>query len=210
MRLRRPLFEPAPVKRRRDEGRPLRVMTVAQDAHDAMAALRLVGPNALLARRGLIAWRLAPWSGDQGGLFWDPEAKTAADVYVLPRNIAHAAGRAVIAFAKANGATALFDVDHFLVAPPAGGPEEAAFGACRSQMEDLALRSHGLIVPTGIKGAYGRGPVFEDILRSFNELLQGPAAGDAAASRTAGSSRRSTTATTRRAKTSSSATSPMA
>lgn len=157
MRLRRPLFEPAPVKRHRDEGRPLRVMTVAQDAHDAMAALRLVGPNALLARRGLIAWRLAPLSGDQRGLFWDPEAETAADVYVMPRDIAHAAGRAVIAFAKANGATALFDVDHFLVAPPAGGPEEAAFGACRSQMEDLALRSHGLIVPS---------PVLAEMLRA--------------------------------------------
>lgn len=28
-----------------------------------------------------------------------------------------------------------------------------------------------LIIPTGIKGGYGRGPVFEDILRSFNALV---------------------------------------
>ncbi len=34
-----------------------------------------------------------------------------------------------------------------------------------------ALVTHGLIIPTGVKGAYGRGDVFEDILRRFNELV---------------------------------------
>ena len=33
------------------------------------------------------------------------------------------------------------------------------------------LVEHGLIIPTGIKGAYGRGTVFEDVLRRFNELV---------------------------------------
>ena len=40
------------------------------------------------------------------------------------------------------------------------------------------LVEHGLIVPTGIKGAYGRGPVFEDILRRFDDLVQRLAAPD--------------------------------
>ncbi|MGZ5846774.1 MAG: amino acid--[acyl-carrier-protein] ligase, partial [Ramlibacter sp.] len=42
------------------------------------------------------------------------------------------------------------------------------------------LVEHGLIVPTGIKGAYGRGPVFEDILRGFNDLVSRVAAPDKA------------------------------
>ena len=42
------------------------------------------------------------------------------------------------------------------------------------------LVEHGLIVPTGIKGAYGRGPVFEDILRRFDDLVQRLAAPDKA------------------------------
>jgi len=40
------------------------------------------------------------------------------------------------------------------------------------------LVEHGLILPTGIQGAYGRGPVFEDILRSFNDLVTRIAAPD--------------------------------
>jgi len=40
------------------------------------------------------------------------------------------------------------------------------------------LAEHGLIVPTGIKGAYGRGPVFEDILRRFDALVGRVAAPD--------------------------------
>lgn len=40
------------------------------------------------------------------------------------------------------------------------------------------LVEHGLILPTGIKGAYGRGPVFEDILRRFDDLVQRIAAPD--------------------------------
>lgn len=42
------------------------------------------------------------------------------------------------------------------------------------------LVEHGLIVPTGIRGAYGRGPVFEDILRAFNDLVSRIAAPDKA------------------------------
>ena len=42
------------------------------------------------------------------------------------------------------------------------------------------LVEHGLVVPTGIKGAYGRGPVFEDILRAFNDLVTRVAAPDKA------------------------------
>ncbi|GAC1539774.1 MAG: amino acid--[acyl-carrier-protein] ligase [Ramlibacter sp.] len=42
------------------------------------------------------------------------------------------------------------------------------------------LVEHGLIVPTGIKGAYGRGPVFEDILRQFDALVGRVAAPDKA------------------------------
>jgi seryl-tRNA synthetase len=41
-----------------------------------------------------------------------------------------------------------------------------------------ALIEHGLIVPTGIAGAYGRGPVFEDILRRFDDLVTRTAAPD--------------------------------
>jgi seryl-tRNA synthetase len=40
------------------------------------------------------------------------------------------------------------------------------------------LVEHGLIVPTGIKGAYGRGAVFEDILRRFDALVGRVAAPD--------------------------------
>jgi seryl-tRNA synthetase len=42
------------------------------------------------------------------------------------------------------------------------------------------LVEHGLIVPTGIKGAYGRGPVFEDILQRFDALVKRTAADDGA------------------------------
>lgn len=42
------------------------------------------------------------------------------------------------------------------------------------------LVEHKLIIPTGIKGAYGRGPVFEDILRRFNDLVTRIAAPDGA------------------------------
>ena len=34
-----------------------------------------------------------------------------------------------------------------------------------------ALVAHGLIIPTGVKGGYGRGAVFEDILERFDELV---------------------------------------
>ncbi|MGH8821231.1 MAG: amino acid--[acyl-carrier-protein] ligase [Rhodoferax sp.] len=33
------------------------------------------------------------------------------------------------------------------------------------------LVKHGLIIPTGVKGGYGRGSVFEDILRRFDDLV---------------------------------------
>ena len=42
------------------------------------------------------------------------------------------------------------------------------------------LIENGLILPTGIRGAYGRGPVFEDILRAFNDLVTRTAAPDKA------------------------------
>ena len=42
------------------------------------------------------------------------------------------------------------------------------------------LVEHGLILPTGIRGGYGRGPVFEKILRGFNELVSRTAADDGA------------------------------
>jgi seryl-tRNA synthetase len=42
------------------------------------------------------------------------------------------------------------------------------------------LVDHGLIVPTGIRGGYGRGAVFEDILNRFNDLVSRTAAGDGA------------------------------
>lgn len=43
-----------------------------------------------------------------------------------------------------------------------------------------ALVAHGLIIPTGVKGAYGRGKVFEDILWRFNELVSRMAQADGA------------------------------
>ena len=42
------------------------------------------------------------------------------------------------------------------------------------------LVEHGLIIPTGIKGGYGRGEVFEDILRRFDDLVTRIAAPDGA------------------------------
>lgn len=42
------------------------------------------------------------------------------------------------------------------------------------------LVSHGLIIPTGIKGGYGRGAAFEDIVRGFNDLVSRLAAPDGA------------------------------
>ncbi|MBL0419344.1 amino acid--[acyl-carrier-protein] ligase [Ramlibacter sp. AW1] len=42
------------------------------------------------------------------------------------------------------------------------------------------LVAHGLIIPTGVPGAYGRGPVFEDILRRFDALVVREAAPDGA------------------------------
>ena len=33
------------------------------------------------------------------------------------------------------------------------------------------LVKHGLIVPVGVQGAFGRGAVFEDVLESFNALV---------------------------------------
>lgn len=43
-----------------------------------------------------------------------------------------------------------------------------------------ALVAHGLIIPTGVKGGYGRGPVFEDILDRFDALVLREAAADGA------------------------------
>lgn len=42
------------------------------------------------------------------------------------------------------------------------------------------LVSNGLIIPTGVKGCYGRGQVFEDILQRFNALVTRVAADDKA------------------------------
>lgn len=42
------------------------------------------------------------------------------------------------------------------------------------------LVEHGLILPTGVRGGYGRGPVFERILRGFNDLVSRTAADDGA------------------------------
>lgn len=42
------------------------------------------------------------------------------------------------------------------------------------------LVEHGLIIPTGIRGGYGRGAVFERILRGFNDLVTRTAADDGA------------------------------
>jgi hypothetical protein len=33
------------------------------------------------------------------------------------------------------------------------------------------LVKHGLIIPTGVQGAFGRGAVFEDVLERFNGLV---------------------------------------
>jgi seryl-tRNA synthetase len=43
-----------------------------------------------------------------------------------------------------------------------------------------ALVEHGLIIPTGVKGAYGRGAVFETIVRAFNGLIDRIAQADGA------------------------------
>jgi seryl-tRNA synthetase len=42
------------------------------------------------------------------------------------------------------------------------------------------LVAHGLMVPTGVRGAWGRGPVFEDVLRRFDDLVTRTAAPDGA------------------------------
>jgi seryl-tRNA synthetase len=42
------------------------------------------------------------------------------------------------------------------------------------------LVRHGLIIPTGVLGAFGRGAVFEDVLERFNGLVSKLAADDAA------------------------------
>ena len=43
-----------------------------------------------------------------------------------------------------------------------------------------ALVEHGFIIPTGVKGAYGRGQAFEDIVRAFNALVDRIAIADGA------------------------------
>lgn len=43
-----------------------------------------------------------------------------------------------------------------------------------------ALVAHGLIIPTGVAGGWGRGPVFEDILNRFDAKVMREAAGDGA------------------------------
>lgn len=43
-----------------------------------------------------------------------------------------------------------------------------------------SLVEHGLIIPTGVKGGYGRGAEFERILRGFNDLVTRIAAPDGA------------------------------
>jgi len=42
------------------------------------------------------------------------------------------------------------------------------------------LVQHGLIVPTGVEGAYGRGPAFEGIVRAFNGIIDRIAQADGA------------------------------
>jgi seryl-tRNA synthetase len=42
------------------------------------------------------------------------------------------------------------------------------------------LASHGLIVPVGVQGAFGRGAVFEDVLEAFNAILGRMATADKA------------------------------
>lgn len=44
------------------------------------------------------------------------------------------------------------------------------------------LIAHGLVIPTGIQGGYGRGSVFEDILLHFDALVMRTAEGDGAES----------------------------
>jgi len=46
------------------------------------------------------------------------------------------------------------------------------------------LVKHGHIYPVGVQGAFGRGPVFEDILDRFNDLVSGIAKDDGAETRT--------------------------
>lgn len=46
------------------------------------------------------------------------------------------------------------------------------------------LVDHGLIIPTGVKGAFGRGPVFEDILGRFDDLVMRLAKNDGASEMT--------------------------
>lgn len=46
------------------------------------------------------------------------------------------------------------------------------------------LADHGLIIPTGVKGAYGRGAVFEDILGRFDDLVMRLAKNDGASEMT--------------------------
>ena len=43
-----------------------------------------------------------------------------------------------------------------------------------------AWSRHGLIVPAGVPGAFGRGAVFEDVLERFNALVSRAAADDGA------------------------------
>jgi seryl-tRNA synthetase len=43
-----------------------------------------------------------------------------------------------------------------------------------------SLVEAGLVIPTSVQGGYGRGPVFEDVLRSFDALVQRTAAPDGA------------------------------
>jgi len=43
-----------------------------------------------------------------------------------------------------------------------------------------ALVHHGLIIPTGVPGAFGRGAVFEEVLRRFDELVLRTTSGDGA------------------------------
>lgn len=43
-----------------------------------------------------------------------------------------------------------------------------------------ALARHGLVIPTGVKGAYGRGPVLEGIVRAFDGIVDRIARADGA------------------------------
>ena len=42
------------------------------------------------------------------------------------------------------------------------------------------LVEHGLVLPTGVKGAYGRGPALEGIVRAFNGIVDRIAQADGA------------------------------